>query len=277
MLPNATELPRQPHPEIPRFAQAGAELQHRWGARAFQVIGGGPISGMDLRVGDLLLLASDWVDGDLVMLSPRRFGRPMLARMSRKGPVAEPSGIVASHERWSVTGRVALWVRPEPQGSSRLVHLPERPQEELPLAAEPARVAPAASPALLLAFETDAAPGVSKLLARRLPGVRALDARRFLVTGLPALSTAPMALAESLSAELWARFRLSARVLVAPSAEVAARLIQRLPHGAIGALDGEIELAEPARAARPERVIEASPARAEAPRSSSPQLGLWSA
>ena len=123
MLPNATELPRQPHVEIPRFAQAGAELQHRWGARAFQVIGGGPISGMDLRVGDLLLLAPDWVDGDLVMLSPRRFGRPMLARMSRKGPVAEPSGIVASHERWSVTGRVALWVRPEPQGSSRLVHL----------------------------------------------------------------------------------------------------------------------------------------------------------
>jgi len=64
------------------------------------------------RCGELLLRAADRLGlgpplaGDLLVLAPRGFGRPMLGRRTRAGLVAEPGGVPASSARWAVVGGV---------------------------------------------------------------------------------------------------------------------------------------------------------------------------
>lgn len=248
---------------VPRFARAGDFLQGAWGAPVFMVTATAHVAGLDLREGDLLVVGPDAEEGDLVMLAPRRFGRPMLGRMTRKGAVAEPGGVFCSPERWEVVGRLQLRVRPEPRARAQVLAFRsgDEAQQELLLLGGPNTQE---GPCVLVRPEGAASVAVLNLLQQRLRGVERLESGALTGQGGQLADRAPMALAEAISAELWQRFRLSSRVVVAPSLFEAERLIERLPAGALAVAEHDLQLADAAPAV---------PAQAQAPRLR--QLGLW--
>ena len=249
--------PRPRSPEIPSFAPGGAELMHRWGAPVFVVVGSGVAADMEFRSGDLVILDPQAQTGDLVVLAPARFGRPMLGRLGSRGPVTEPSGVACSPDRWRVAGRVALRMRPEPRDMPAVLRFPE-----------PAATAPAGVEAFLaMELSVDPGPEVEALLRRRLPGFRVQD-RVVQAQGGGALLHAPMEAAEALAAELWQRFHVASRVVVAPRAERALPLLRMLPRGGIAVLRIDRPVGPKSKEATEDMPAEAPPRR---------QLGFWGA
>lgn len=245
--------------EIPRFVPAAAAVSAEWGAPAFVVTSSAHVPGLDLRAGDVLVVAAEADLEDLVMLVPRRFGRPMLGRLTRRGAVAVPGGVPCDPERWSVAGRLALHVRPEPQGRARVLPFPSEveSQQELPLASGGRGEQ---GPCVVVHVEGEPTPAVAALVSRRLAGVSREAGGALVGAGGAVGERAPMELAEALSAELWRRFRLSARVVVAPTRLLADEALRRLPQGALAVVtDPDLALA----------------ARPVAPAPAPVQLGLW--
>jgi len=66
---------------------------------------------MDLRRGDLLLARESVSRGQVGILIPRGYGRPMLGRRTANGLLAEPGGVPCSSDRWSMVGRLVARAR----------------------------------------------------------------------------------------------------------------------------------------------------------------------
>lgn len=247
----ARPAPRLTPPEIPSLAVAGAEQQHRWGAPVFFVVGSGEAGGLALRAGDLLVVHPQAQTGDLVVLAPARFGRPMLGRLGPRGAVAEPSGVPCSADRWRVAGRVHLHVRPVPRDMPAVLRFPEAPSA----------LAPELQAHLLLELGGPVGAEVEALLRRRLPGVAVLGERWVRAQGGGALVQAPMALIEALAAELWQRFHLPVRAAVADDAAGAQALLRLLPRAGLGVKRGAGPVGAQARVDPPEEALR--------------QLGFW--
>lgn len=231
--------------QIPRIVDAGPALCAAWDAPAYVVVAPGHVGEIDLRAGDLLVIDRGEPALDaLVMLVPRRFGRPMLGRVSRRGIVAEPGGVPCDLDRWAVAGRIALRVRPEPRGRSRVFNFPsesDSPQQTLPLSSS----SQAVGPNIHISVEGEVTAPLARLLSQRVPGLAFVAPQQAVGVCGDAGAKAPMELGESLVAEVAQRFKVGLRVAIAPSAEQAAALAARLPVGGVAVACAPV----PARAA----------------------------
>lgn len=224
--------------QIPRIVDAGPALCAAWDAPVFVVVAPGHVGAEELRAGDLLIIdrAEPALDA-LVMLVPRRFGRPMLGRVTRRGVVAEPGGVPCDLDRWAVAGRLAVRVRPEARGRSRVFNFPsdaDSSQQTLPLLPS----SQVSGPSIHIRIEGEVAAPLARLLGQRIPGLAFVAPQNAVGVCGDAGSKAPMELAESLVTELGQRFKVGLRVAIAPTAEQAAALVERLPPGGLAVACG---------------------------------------
>jgi len=224
---------------IPAFSLASRPACDHFGRLVYAVISGGAACGLEFLAGDLLLLGNGHADGDLVILSPKGHGRPMLGRVTPRGLVGEPGGIPCDTRRWQVAGRILARVREDNRGG-----------QVLPMS----RPGPSGPPRHLeLRFDPRHAMQVASLLADRLPGLELTGPDSACVNGAGLLADAPLEVVSSLVGELRARHGILVKATIAEHDEQALAVIDLLPPGAVAAVRPGVRFMELAEVSSPVR------------------------
>ena len=199
-------LRRSTH-RIPRLFEDASGHAH-WsavpGATSFRVVAPGQAAGLDLAHGDLLLVGSRPVPGDLGVLVPRGHGRPMLATETWSGPRAEPGGGRVGSDRWLWAGRLLARHR------SRRVGRTSTPWGVGEHAFE-----------VVVELGTPVTPSLLESLRGYLPGAQQVGATRVASPAPWPLGACPLLAAGSLVEELEDSFGLRVAVGVARALEPA--------------------------------------------------------
>lgn len=239
---------------IPGFSEAPRAVCVHFGHLVYAVVHTGSAGGMEFHAGDLLVLGGEPRDRDLVLLSPRGHGRPMLGRVTSRGLVAEPGGIPCDPARWQVAGRILARVREDNRGGHVL------PMSVVGTSGPPRH--------LELRFDPRHAMQVASLLAQRLPGLELTGPDSACVNGAGLLANAPLEVVSALVGELRERHGILVRAAVAEHDEQALAIVDLLPMGAVAAVRPGVRFLELA-----ERQPQPSPAEDEAP--AQRQMGLF--
>jgi len=215
---------------IPGFSPASQAVCHHFGHSVYAVVHSGSAGGLEFVAGDLLLLGGEHSDGDLVILSPRGHGRPMLGRVTPRGLLAEPGGIPCDPRRWQVAGRILARVREDNRGG-QVLPMPSSANQGPPRHAE-------------LRFDPRHAMDVASLLKRRLPGLELTGPDSASVNGSALLRDAPLTVVSALVGELRERHGILVRAVVAEHDEQALAVIDLIPMGAVAAVRPGVRFVE---------------------------------
>lgn len=225
---------------VPRLLPLSPGVLPRWSqgeGRVFRVLSGGSAAGIELLRGDLLLVRGDTGRGQVGVLVPRGYGRPMMGVRTTSGLRAEPGGMSCSLERWVMAGRLvarARSFRTHPRSGQVL-------RQQGGVAEYPAELSGVRGRWVALELAGPLTPELHGWLSRRMTGLRRSAATRVVGECAWLHEGCPLLRAGALIAELREHFGLRASVGVAALADAAVAAVQLAMPSAVLAVEAGAE------------------------------------